>query len=226
VKGFKLIDLIQQNTAVSFCLMWLVVTTGLSVLSGWFRLMLKFPNRDEAALQQIRMIGGTMGLGVGLRGILTLSACPSGLRVGMLRLFGPFCRDFFVPWESIAVTREASVFSPGVKLHFGNPVVGTLCIDPDVATQLSIAASGRWKTGSGLEEGRQGRRGFVRRLLTQWAMFSGAWALFCVFASLVSGPGGNHPPLLVEILFPTILFAVINVVRFLADAAEREQSPE
>jgi hypothetical protein len=228
VKGFKLIDLIKQNSGVSFCLMWLAVTTGLSVLSGWFRLMLRFPNRDEAALLQIRMIGGRMGMGVSLRGILTLSACPSGLRVGMLRLFGPFCRDFFVPWESIAVTRETSVFSLGVKLNFGNPVIGTLCIDPDVATQLSMTASGRWKTGSCPEEGRQkdGRREFVRRLLTQWAMFSGAWALLCVFASLVSGPGPGHPPLLVEILFPTILFGVINVVRFLADAAEREQSPE
>ena len=213
MKGFKLIHLIEQNAAVSFCLMWLAITTILSLSSGWFRLMLRFPNRDEPPLLQIKMTTGTMGLGVGLRGILTLSVCPSGLRVGMLRLFGPFCRDFFVPWESIAVTRETSFFSPGVKLHFDNPVIGTLRIRPDDAERLAFTASGRWpKTEPRPEEG---RRNILRRLLTQWAVFTGAAALFFVFAPLL-GPGGGRPPLLIGILFPAIFFGVVTFVRFLA----------
>jgi hypothetical protein len=209
-----LIHLIEQNTAVSFCLMWLAITTFLSLSSGWFRLMLRFPNRDEPPLLQIKMTTGTMGLGVSLRGILTLSACPSGLRVGMLRLFGPFCRDFFVPWESITVTRETSLFSPGVKLHFGNPVIGTLRIRPGDAGQLAFTASGRWpKTGPSPEEG---RRDFLRRLLTQWAVLTGAAALFFVVAPML-GLAGDRPSLVVGILFPAIFFGVVTFVRFLAE---------
>jgi hypothetical protein len=63
-----------------------------------------------------------------MRGILILSVCPTGLRVGMMRIFGPFCRDFFVPWESIAIIRKTVLFWPVAKLQFGNPVVGTLSI--------------------------------------------------------------------------------------------------
>jgi hypothetical protein len=209
-KGFKLIHLIEQNSAVTFCLMWLAITTFLSVLSGWFRLMLKFPNRDEPPLLRIRMVGGSMGLGVSLRGILTLSACPSGLRVGMLRLFGPFCRDFFVPWESIAATHETSLFSQGIKLHFGNPVIGTLRIPQDVADQLAFTASGRWpRTGSGPEE----TLGDIsQRLLIQWAVLTGSAVLFVTLAPTL-GLGGNPPPISLAILFPTVIFGLVAIVR-------------
>jgi hypothetical protein len=131
-RGCKLIQLIQQNFAVYFSLMWLAITTFLSVLSGWFGLMRKFPDPGEAPLLQIKRSSGTMGLGVSLRSILTLSVCPSGLRVGMMRVFGPFCRDFFVPWESIAITRETSLFSPVVKLHSAIP-----CLERSASAQTS-----------------------------------------------------------------------------------------
>lgn len=136
----------------------------------------------------------------------------------MLRLFGPFCRDFFVPWESIAITRETSVFSPGVKLHFGNPVIGTLRIRPDDAERLAFAASGRWpKTGHKTEPSpEEGRRDFLRKLLTQWAIFTGAAALFFVFEPLL-GFGGGRPSLVVGILFPAIFFGVITFARYLAE---------
>jgi hypothetical protein len=94
-------SLIEQNFAVFFSLffagLWLTVTTLLAVLSGWFRLMARFPDQAMEPLLRIRGQSGSMGLGVGMRGILTLRVCDSGLRVGMTRIFGPFCRDFFVP---------------------------------------------------------------------------------------------------------------------------------
>jgi hypothetical protein len=35
---------------IAFPLFWFVVTLILSVVSGWFRLMERYPNRDEVAL--------------------------------------------------------------------------------------------------------------------------------------------------------------------------------
>ncbi|HLY58053.1 MAG TPA: hypothetical protein VKS60_20995, partial [Stellaceae bacterium] len=78
---------------------WLLVTTVAGLVSGWFELMRRFPDRDEGAILRIGFVSGTMGPLVRFNGLLTLSASVSGLRVGMLRLLGPFCRDFLVPWE-------------------------------------------------------------------------------------------------------------------------------
>lgn len=68
--------------------------------------MRRFPDRpEERALLKLTQQSGSMGLGVEMRRILTLSTCSSGLRVSMNRLFGPFNRALFVPWEQIKVTR-------------------------------------------------------------------------------------------------------------------------
>src|SRR5215469_15004199 len=87
-------------------LMWLFVSVILSFLSGWYTLMRVFPDRpQEKALAIFKGESGTVGP-VSMHGILTLSLCPSGLRVGMMKLFGPFAKDFLVPWGAIAVSRK------------------------------------------------------------------------------------------------------------------------
>ena len=53
---------------ISFALLWLAVTTVLGVLSGWFSLMRKYPDRPENPLYQLKRQSGSMGLGVGMRG--------------------------------------------------------------------------------------------------------------------------------------------------------------
>ena len=116
---------------------------------------------------------------MGMSGILTLSVCPSGLRVGMMRVFGPFCRDFFVPWESIAVVRKTVLFWPTAKLQFGNPMVGRLSISAHVANRLARAAMGRWpETGPFPEETRGDT---FRRLLAQWAVGTCVVAVIALF---------------------------------------------
>jgi hypothetical protein len=141
--------LIEQNFAVVFPLffasLWLAITTVLAVFSGWFRLMARFPNQTEGSLLRIRGQSGSMGpmgLGVSMQGILTLDVCPSGLRIGIMRVFGPFCRDFFVPWEAIRVTRKTVLFWPVAKLQFGMPSMGSLTIPAHVANRLAFAAMG------------------------------------------------------------------------------------
>jgi hypothetical protein len=139
--------LIEQNFAVLFPLLfaslWLAVTTILAVLSGWFRLTAKFPDQAVEPLLRVRGQSGWVGP-ISMRGILTLSVCPSGLRVGIMRLFGPFCRDFLVPWQDIMVTRKTGLFRRVAELQFGSPAIGSLSIPAHVADRLARAAVGRW----------------------------------------------------------------------------------
>ena len=103
---------------IAFPLLWFAVTMILSFLSGWFGLMERYPDRDEISVVTLANQSGSLGF-VSMRGILKLSVCPSGLRIGIMRIFGPFCRDFLVPWNEITVTRSDRVFWKVAKLSFG-----------------------------------------------------------------------------------------------------------
>jgi hypothetical protein len=127
---------------VFFVALWLAVTTLLSLLSGWPALMKAFPDRDEIPILRLPGQSGAMGLGVNMRGVLTLGICPSGLRLGMPRFLAPFSRDFLVPWDRISVTRKRALFVQVVKLQFGQ--VGNLTISQDLAGRLATAAGGSW----------------------------------------------------------------------------------
>jgi hypothetical protein len=210
---------IEQNFAVFFplffALLWLAVTTILAALSGWFRLMARFPNQIAEPLLRIRGQSGRMGLGVSMQGVLTLSVCPLGLRVGIMRMFGPFCRDFFVPWEAISVARKNVLFGAAAKLDFGSPGVGSLTIPAHVANRLARAAMGRWPETVPFPE--EKRRDTLRRLLIQWAATTCAAALFFTLAPLAVAPPGARPPIVVAILFPATVFGVFTVVRYVRD---------
>ena len=215
----QLNSLIEQNFAVFFPLffaaLWLTVTTVLAVLSGWFRLMARFPNQTMEPILRVRGQSGSMGLGVSMQRILTLSVCPTGLRVGMMRVFGPFCRDFFVPWEAISITRKKLLLWPVAKLQFGSPGVGSLTIPAHVANRLAHAAMGRWpETGPFPEEK---HRDTLRRLLIQWAAITCVAALFFTLAPLAAAPTGSRPPIVVAILFPAIVFGVVTIVRYVRE---------
>jgi hypothetical protein len=215
----QLNSLIEQNVAVFFPLffvsLWLAVTTVLAVLSGWFRLMARFPNQTVEPLLRIRGQSGSMGLGVSMRGILALSVCPSGLRVGIMRVFGPFCRDFLVPWEAIRVTRKNVLFWPVAKLQFGYPAIGSLTIPARVANRLARAAMGRWPEAESFPE--EKHRDTLRRLLTQWAAITAIAALFFTLVPLAVAPTGVRPPILVAILFPAIVFGAVTIVRYIRE---------
>jgi hypothetical protein len=68
-------EFIRQNFPVYFPLfflvMWIIVTTLLGVLSGWFVLMRAYPDRGEAPLQSFSWQSGSMNM-VGMRSILRL----------------------------------------------------------------------------------------------------------------------------------------------------------
>lgn len=134
---------------VLFPLFFIVLALGIGSLiglvSGWYSLQSRYPDQPGEPILRLRFQSGMMGRArATLRNVLTLSACPLGLRVGMWRLMGPFCRDFFVPWQEIAVERSGTLFGQGAKLTFGNPAVGSLFVSASVADRLASAAGTRW----------------------------------------------------------------------------------
>jgi hypothetical protein len=128
----------------AFPLLWLATTAFLGLLSGWYGLMQRYPDHAEQPLLTLKWQSGRMGFGVSLNNVLRLSACPSGLRVGIFRLFGPFSRDFFVPWEVISITRRKYFFAHVAELQFGTPPNGTLVLQAKLADKLAQAARESW----------------------------------------------------------------------------------
>lgn len=125
-----------------FASLWLAITALLSLLSGWPALMKAFPDRDETPVLRLSGQSGSMGLGVNMRGVLTFRVCPSGLRIGIARLLGPFSQPFLVPWDRLSITREHVLFMDVVKLQLGQ--TGTLIVSTDLADKLARAAGGNW----------------------------------------------------------------------------------
>ena len=152
-----------------------------------------------------------------MHNVLTLSVCPSGLRVGIIRVFGPFCRDFFVPWEAIGVIRKRAFLQSVAPLQLGNPSVGTLTIPAHVAHRLARAAKARWPEEGPFPE--ESQRGTLRRLITQWAVMTCAAALFFTLVPLAFAPSDARPPVAVAVLFPAIVFGVATVVRYVLGKA-------
>jgi hypothetical protein len=136
--------LIALGLPVLFVAIWLLVTSLLGLASGWYALARAFPDRPETA--QLRLTGetGYMGAGVHMGGVLSLSVCPSGLRVGISKLLGPFCGDFLVPWGELSAHPKKAMFVSLVALEFAAPPVGRLDIRPDTAQRLARAAGDRW----------------------------------------------------------------------------------
>jgi hypothetical protein len=196
-----------------FAGLWLTVTTMLGFLSGWFSLAPQYPDRDETALLTLRSQSGMMGLGVSMSGILILSACPSGLRVAIWRVFGPFCRPFFVPWDDIKVQPRRQFFQKMARLGFGRPEAGVLSIDARAWERLATQAGlsqGDPRTLPPVSDGQ-----LARAFAVQWLVITaGAAAFYYLVPRLMGGDAANGPPLAVCFLFPGIFFGVGQIIRY------------
>jgi hypothetical protein len=215
---------IQKHFAIGFPIffvtLWLGVTTFLGLLSGWFDLASCYPDRTEEPLLRLRGQSGSMGpLAVGMNGILTLDACPSGLRVGIFRLFGPFQRDFFVPWSDIEVVRKDRFFWRVAELRFAQSSFGRLGIRDHVADRLARAAPGRWPERSPIAP--QSPRQVLAGVVKEWVLVTVAASAFFILAprimaAQIGAPRADFPPLAVAILFPAVVFGVAAVFRYIA----------
>lgn len=123
---------------ITFPLLWLGITALLMTLAGWSRMAERFPDRpEEPAILTLGMQSGRIGFGVQFRGALRLTACRSGLRIGVLRLFAPFHRPILVPWNQIEETRSKLFFQWESRLTLGKPEAGRLVIATSVWERLS-----------------------------------------------------------------------------------------
>jgi hypothetical protein len=127
---------------IFFAAMWLAITTMLGFMSGWFALVAAFPDQPEIASLKMKGQSGIMGqIPVSMRGVLDFAVCPSGLRIGINRIFGPFSRPLFVPWAAIGVERKRRLFGEAAVLRFAG---GRLTIDAHLANRLAQASHGKW----------------------------------------------------------------------------------
>jgi hypothetical protein len=141
-----------------------------------------------------------------------LSNC-CGLRLGIMRLFGPFCRDFLVPWDEISVVRKDRFFAKVVQISFGRPAIGKLTVSADVADRLARAASSHWPEMELVPE--ETGVGAASRIIKQWILSTVLAAAFFVIAPRVILPkAATPPPILVCVLFPAIIFGFNAIVQY------------
>lgn len=134
---------------VFFAALWLFVTSVIGLMSGWYQIAAAYPDRPEPPLRRFSWQSGQMGARVSMNGVLRVDVCPSGLRFGIMRLFGVFCRDFFVPWSDIAVTPRRVFFLNFVELRFGGRAFPTLMIRAALADRIATVAPGRLQLAEG-----------------------------------------------------------------------------
>jgi hypothetical protein len=100
---------------------WLGVTFLLSYISGWaflaehYRAARPFAGRYER-IRSSQM--GPLGPFGGARNAVNVGIDPEGLHLRMFILFRINCRDLFIPWRDIMVSRGRSYFMDYVEFHF------------------------------------------------------------------------------------------------------------
>ncbi|WP_304219532.1 hypothetical protein [Phenylobacterium aquaticum] len=198
---------------IFFAAMWFAIGTVLGAFSGWYGLMKRYPDRDDEALLRLGSQSGLMGaIPVGMNGILTLTACRSGLRVGIWRMFGPFCRDFFVPWSAIRIERRKSLFWKRAKFWFGGET-DYLTIPGHIADRLAQAVPNDWP------EARlplpESRRDALKAMTLEWlliTMFAGLF--FTLVPRLASGGAAPEIPIVITFGFPAVFYGVVCAFRY------------
>ncbi len=198
---------------IFFLALWVGVSAFIALMSGWLSLMRAYPDRDEQAFGKLTWQSGAMALGVRINGILHFGLCPSGLRIGVSRIFSLFCRDFFVPWSEISVTREDGLFWRRARLEFGVPPAGFLILDAFLADRLGRASEGKWPEPGPFPQ--ESKMHVFWVVAAQWAVMTLVATTFFVLAPRLAVPPKAAPPLGVAILFPAIVFGLVSLVRFL-----------
>jgi len=174
--------------------------------------MIRYPNREETEFLSLKRLSGSMGLGVAMNRILNISVCPSGLRIGMMRVFGIWCRKFFVPWQEINVNRKDGFFGQTAVLQFGNPSSGKLKIPAYVADRLARASQGRWPEPGPFPQ--ETKIQVFDDVVRQWLAFTLLAAIFFIVVPRMMTPVADFPPISVAILLPGVVFGIGSVFEY------------
>ena len=198
--------------ALFVAILWLAIVAALGLMSGWSLLARTYPDRQEPHLLLLKWQSGMLNR-ANMRGMLRLAVCPSGLRIGAMKIFGPWNPDFLVPWNEIRISRPALLwFAPFVELHFGDPKVGKLRLAAHTADRLARASMGRWPEPGPFPE--QPDNQALVTTVKEWAAMTFVAVLFFIFVPRLIAPDGPHPPIELAITIPAVAFAIIGVVRY------------
>jgi hypothetical protein len=201
----------NEYPLLAILFVWLVVTTLLGLSSGWYFLMWKYPDHEDEVFLRLKHQGGQLGR-VRMSGGLNLSACRSGLRVGIFWLLGPFCRNFFVPWAELTVERKQSTFGAIAVLKFGRPEIGRLLISAYVANSLARSALGLWPEPGPFPE--ETEEQLVSRLTKLWLFTTISAALFFIVVPRLAHD--QHPiPIAMAILLPALGSGLLILIGYL-----------
>jgi hypothetical protein len=121
--------------------MWVLVTTLLGFMSGWFNLQQWYADDgNEEPLLKLGWQSGSMGFGVSFSSCLTLASRRDGMSVRVWKIFGPFQRPLLIPWREITAEPKQFLFIRMVRLNFGSPPSGSLNIRERIWNKLVAAA--------------------------------------------------------------------------------------
>jgi hypothetical protein len=204
-----------------FGLVWLLVSVILGYSSGWYSLMRVYPDLpNEEGLANLDGQSGMVGP-VSMHGILKLSPCRSGLRVGIMRLFGPFCRDFLVPWNTIKVSRKTKLRWRYAELTFGT--YGRLRITDLLADRLWQIVPQSWPE-TGMPQRITDKR-LLRHYFLQWITLTTIASAFFIVAPRIAIPrSGGYPPFLVAVLFPAVVIGGFCAFQYFVRSREMRKS--
>lgn len=175
---------------------------------------------NEEGLAVFSRQSGMVGL-VSMHGILELSPCRSGLRVGIMRLFGPFCRNFLVPWNTITVSRKATLGWRYAELSFGT--TGKLRITDMLADQIWQTVPQGWPE-KGIPQPITGTR-VLRQCFLQWLTLTTAASVFFIVAPRIAFQRSYaYPPILVAVLFPAIVIGAFCAFQCVVRSRELRKS--
>lgn len=208
----------KENFWILLPLMWLGVTTVLGLTSGWFGLMLAYPNNEETPLFQMKWLSGSMGLGVSLQRILKISVCPSGLRFGISKFFGPFQRDFLVPWDHLSVTRKKHFFmGETATIYFKSK--GSINLPGYVVNKLGRAVPEKWTLfDRDLPLQKENNKDILRSILKEWAKRTGVFGLlFILFIKVASTANNeNSTDVWFAVSGPAFIFSIVAFFEYLS----------
>jgi hypothetical protein len=201
---------------ITFAVFWTIICSVLGAFAGWYGLAEAYRDRDERAFLKIGFQSAAMGSGlkVSMGGILTFSACPSGLRVSIWRVFGPFSKPFLVPWAEVRARRQKGPILFGAVLTLGHPQIGSLVIN--ARTWNRLAKSARDHDIQIEPIARLSMRQLVVAILLQWAIAAAFLSFFLFSMIRQDGVQAVATPLIVASLFLACL-TVIQIVRFLRE---------
>ena len=198
---------------IGFALILLGVSTLEGSLSGWVSLMRRYPDRSEVALRTLARKPGSVGR-MGGGSLLTFGVCPSGLRIRTRRIACVFCRNVFVPWNELRVTRTHRWLGKVARIDFGQPVVGHMTIPARVADDLARAAGNLWPEAGPFPHETPGEA--ASRIFKEWAVLAAvAAAAWIIVPRLARSEGDSTPPIIVGILLPVVVCGILGLVQFL-----------